>query len=86
MILGYVMIPSKTYMEAVDEYVMTNVNENITGHFKFHARAWTSNWYTNRVDCVVKDAEGNERIQIEGYYTSEIIAKDLVNGHEWTLF
>ena len=43
------------YMEPVDEFVMTNVNENITGHMKFHGRGVLTQHYTNRVDCVIKD-------------------------------
>jgi hypothetical protein len=49
-------------MEAVDEFVMTNLDKDITAHVKFHATAWTSNWYTNRVDCMIKDPEGNDVI------------------------
>ena len=53
---------------------------------KFHATAWTSNWYTNRVDCVIKDPEGNDKMTVEGYYTSEIVAKDLETQTQWVLF
>ena len=49
-------------MEAQDEIVMRNTKLGINGELKFHQRAWTSNWYTNRVDGFVKDADGNEKI------------------------
>lgn len=74
------------YMEPQDECTMTNVTENITAHIQYHERAWTSNYYTKRVDCMIKDPEGNDKIQIEGYYTSEVIARDLETERKWVIF
>ena len=74
------------YMEAADDVVLKNNNLGITCDIKFHPRAWTSNWYTNRIDAMIKDAEGKEKIQIEGWYSSEITATNLESGEKWIVF
>lgn len=40
-------------------------------------RAWTSNYYTNRIEAKIFDQNGNEIYKIDGYYNGEIYAHNL---------
>ena len=52
---------------------------------KLHPRAWTSNWYTNRVDGMVKK-DKTDMVKIEGWYTNKVQATVLINSETWTIF
>ena len=86
MVIGNIAIQSKMYMEAADDIVITNKNSGVTCDLKFHPRTWTSKSFTNRIEGMVKDAEGADKIRIEGYYTSEITATNVESGEKWTVF
>jgi oxysterol-binding protein-related protein 3/6/7 len=86
MIVGNVMMPNKRYMEPQGEM---NIECPVTGcraELKFCDRAWTSNWYTNRVDATIFDANGAEKYKLEGWYTKDIIAKNLETDEEELMF
>ena len=53
LVIGNLMVGEK-FIEA--QGTMTCVNETlgISCEMKLHPRAWTSNWYTNRVEAMIK--------------------------------
>lgn len=85
MIVGNIMRPNARYMEPQGSLTLTSTS-GCRAELKFHDRAWTSNYYTNRVECTVFDAAGTEKYVLEGYYTKEVIAKNLESGEEELVF
>jgi len=73
MVVGNLMIGTR-YIEAQGKGTIINENLGISCDFEFHPRAWTSNYYTNRVDMTVKDSFETAVVKIEGYHTSKIEA------------
>lgn len=75
MIVGSLLIPSKTYIEANGIQIITNETAGIVAELNFIGRGWVSNYYTNRIEGVIKDTNTDKVIyKLEGYYTSEIYA------------
>lgn len=87
MIVGNLLVPSKTYIEANGIQVITNEEVGIVAELNFIGRGWVSNYYTNRIEGVIKDKNTNEvRFKLEGYYTSEIYAEDMRTGEKHMVF
>ena len=85
MVIGNLMIPSRRYMEATGTASLTCSNGH-SATFDYPVRGWTSNYYTNRVEVTTLDAAQNERFKVEGYYTTELHAKDCQTGETQLVF
>lgn len=85
MVVGNLMIGER-YIEAQGTGVITNLATGITCDYEFHPRGWLSDFYTNRVEFMVKDEDGIEMIKLAGNHTASIEAEDLATGHTWTVF
>ena len=85
MVVGNLMLGTR-YIEAQGSGTIFNERNGFTCNFEFHPRAWTSNYYTNRVDMMVKDDDDVGMVKIEGYHTSTIEATDLATGKTKCVF
>lgn len=87
MIVGNLLVPSKTYIEANGLQVITNEEAGVVAEINFIGRGWLSNYYTNRIEGVIKDKNSGEvRFKLEGYYTTEIYAEDMRTGEKLLVF
>lgn len=86
MVIGNLMISSRRYIDPIGTTLITNKTLGITCEIEYIARGWTSDYWTNRVEAVVKDKDGKVRYKMEGYYTTEIVATDLKTGETWVTF
>ena len=63
-----------------------NTDLGIVAEINYSARGWVSNYYTNRVDAVSKNKDGEVKYKRGGYYTTEIIAEDTTTSEKWLAF
>ena len=73
-------------MEGMGESTVINKTLGITCEMDFIVRGYISNYYTNRVESVIKDQDGVEKYRLDGYYTSELIATNLETEESWVMF
>lgn len=86
MVIGNLMLASKRYIDATGKTLVTNKTLGITCEIDFITRGWTSYYYNNRVESVVKGPDGVAKYKMEGYYTSEIVATNIETGDNWVVF
>lgn len=86
MIVGNILLPKGVYIEANGTQKIENTDLGISAEIEYAARGWVSNYYTNRVDAVIKDKDGEVRYKLGGYYTSEIHAENVATGEQWLVF
>ena len=87
MIVGNLLVPSKTFIEASGKQVISNEAAGVVAEINFMDRGWLSDYYTNRVEGEIKDTATNEvRYKLEGYYTSEIYSIDVATEERTLVF
>ena len=85
MVVGNLLLPNR-YMEGCGVIEVINKTLDIKCQMDFIQRGYISDYYTNRVEAKIIDSEGIEKYSLEGYYTKEIIAKNLENDSEEIIF
>ena len=58
MVVGGLLNPAGRYMEGMGESTVINKTLGITCEMNFIVRGYISNYYTNRVESVIKDQDG----------------------------
>ena len=85
-VIGNLLMPSRTYIEANGELNIYCPGTGARSEIKFLNRAWTSDFYTNRVEATVFDPNGKESYKLEGYYTGEIHSTNVATGEKELVF
>ena len=86
MVVGGLLNPAGRYMEGMGKSTVVNKTLGITCEMDFTTRGYISNYYTNRVESVIKDPTGVEKYRLDGYYTSELIATNIETQESWVIF
>ena len=85
MTVGNLMIGTR-YIEPSGRVHIENKTAKIECDLDFSERSWTSDYYTNRLEAVIRDKDYNDRITLQGYYSTYIEAKDLKDNSTWIAF
>jgi hypothetical protein len=86
MVVGNLFLPNSRYMEGNGPIVIENKTLGISCEMNFFERGWTSNFYTNRIEAIIKDGQGIEKYSLQGYYTTEIFSTNFETEEEKLVF